>query len=201
LSEATSIDSIIERLGLAPYADRRAGTLSLGNSQRLGLAKALFHNPELLILDEPANGLDPAGIVEVRELLRDLALNRGVTVFISSHLLSEISKIASRIGIIHNGALLVERSAADLSKDRRSRLLVNTRDQVAALSLLGNIVEPRITESGEIEILNSTATQNPDEIARLLVQGGHPPTLLKVEEEDLESYFLRLVGMAKGGTQ
>jgi ABC-2 type transport system ATP-binding protein len=97
--------------------------------------------------------------------------------------------------------LLVERSAADLSKDRRSRLLVNTRDQVAALSLLGNIVEPRITESGEIEILNSTATQNPDEIARLLVQGGHPPTLLKVEEEDLESYFLRLVGMAKGGTQ
>ena len=85
-----AVNRVIERLGLAEYADRRAGTLSHGNAQRLGLAKALLHNPELLILDEPANGLDPAGIVEIRNLLIELARDQGVTVFMSSHILGEV---------------------------------------------------------------------------------------------------------------
>ena len=81
LPDAKAVERIIERLALTPYADQRAGTLSLGNAQRLGLAKALLHDPAILILDEPANGLDPAGVVEIRELLRDLAHERGVTIF------------------------------------------------------------------------------------------------------------------------
>ena len=103
-----AVAEAIDWLGLAPYADRRAGRLSLGNKQRLSLARALLHAPELVVLDEPANGLDPAGIVEVRELLRGLARDRGVTVFMSSHLLVEVAHLADRIGIVEAGRLVEE---------------------------------------------------------------------------------------------
>ena len=93
ISDPRCVDSIIDRLRLGEYAERPARNLSLGNAQRLGLAKALIHNPEMLILDEPANGLDPEGIVEVREMLKDLAAGKGVTIFISSHILGEISQV------------------------------------------------------------------------------------------------------------
>src|SRR4030042_841560 len=91
-----AVNSIIERLKLGPYRDRIAKNLSLGNAQRLGIAKAMIHDPELLILDEPANGLDPAGIVEIRELLLDLSHNQGVTVFMSSHILEEVARLADQ---------------------------------------------------------------------------------------------------------
>src|SRR5258708_35781186 len=106
LRDVNVVDRIIKRLALTPYADRRAGTLSLGNAQRLGLAKALLHDPALLLLDEPANGLDPAGVVEVRELLRELAHERGVTIFLSSHLLGEGARIPTPFGVVHWGRLL-----------------------------------------------------------------------------------------------
>jgi ABC-type multidrug transport system ATPase subunit len=102
-----SVGEVVERLGLGSYADRRAGRLSLGNKQRLSLARALLHTPEMLILDEPANALDPAGIVEVRHLLRSLA-DRGVTVFMSSHILAEVAHLADRIGIVDAGRLVEE---------------------------------------------------------------------------------------------
>jgi ABC-2 type transport system ATP-binding protein len=98
-TEPQAVDRVIERLDLTDYADRRAGTLSHGNAQRLGLAKALLHDPELLILDEPAIGLDPAGIVEIRHLLLDLAREKGVTIFMSSHVLGEVSRLAQIIAI------------------------------------------------------------------------------------------------------
>jgi ABC-2 type transport system ATP-binding protein len=94
---------IIRKLKLEEYELKKAKHLSLGNAQRLGIAKAIIHKPRILILDEPTNGLDPAGIVEVRKLLKDLTEKSGVTVFISSHKLDEISKITTNIGIIHNG--------------------------------------------------------------------------------------------------
>src|SRR4030043_232767 len=93
-----AVGQIIERLGLNAYAERRTGTLSHGNAQRLGLAKALIHDPRLLILDEPANGLDPAGIVDIRELLLELTSVHGGTVFMSSHILAEVSRIAGGVG-------------------------------------------------------------------------------------------------------
>ena len=103
-----AVSRIIDRMGLAAYADRQASNLSHGNAQRLGLAKALIHSPKLLLLDEPANGLDPAGIVEIRELLLELAREQGVTVFMSSHILAEVTRLAQRIGIIHQGRLIQE---------------------------------------------------------------------------------------------
>jgi len=115
-----AVEKIIEQMGLTTYANRRARVLSLGNAQRLGLAKALIHHPDLLLLDEPANALDPAGIVEVRNLLRGLAENNGVTVFISSHILSEVARLATRIGVVHEGRLVKELDANILTEEGRT---------------------------------------------------------------------------------
>jgi ABC-2 type transport system ATP-binding protein len=196
-----AVERVIERLGLATYADRRAGTLSQGNAQRLGLAKALLHNPRLLILDEPANGLDPAGIVEIRELLLELTRQQGVTVFMASHILAEVSRLARRIGIIHKGRLLQELEVDELERNRHKRLLLRARDiQLARLALTTAGYPAEILPDGAIELKNSTSIDRPDDIASLLVQAGAPPTQLMVEEEELEAYFLRLVGM-DGGSQ
>ena len=172
-----AVSQIIERLGLAPYADRRTGNLSQGNAQRLGLAKALLHNPKLLFLDEPANGLDPAGIVEIRELLLELAHEQGVTVFMSSHILAEVSRIAQRIGIIHEGRLLQELSVAELERNRRRRLLVRVRDpQAAFLALIAGGQPSVILDDGTIELKNTVCIERPEDVNTLLVKAGIPPS-------------------------
>lgn len=201
-TEPKAVERVIERLNLAAYADRRAGTLSLGNAQRLGLAKALLHNPELLLLDEPANGLDPAGIVEIRHLLIKLAREQGVTVFMSSHILGEVSRLANRIGIIHQGQLLQELDKDELERNRRRWLVVHTQDYQAARSVLLDAgFSAEITSEGRIEMEDNAAIERSGEIATRLVNAGYPPTLLYIEEEDLEHYFLRLVGIDGGDAE
>jgi ABC-2 type transport system ATP-binding protein len=195
-TEPQAVDRVIERLGLTDYADRRAGTLSHGNAQRLGLAKALLHDPELLILDEPAIGLDPAGIVEIRHLLLDLAREKGVTIFMSSHVLGEVSRLAQRIGIIHQGTLLQELDINELERNRRQRLLIRTRDNGAALDVLQDAgFAPNISSDSTIEVKDRLAIERPDDISTHLVNAGHAPTMLDVKQEDLEHYFLRIVGL------
>jgi len=194
-----AIDRTMDRLGLATYADRRTGTLSLGNAQRLGLAKALLHDPQLLILDEAANGLDPVGIVEIRELLLELTRERGVTVFMASHILAEVSRLAHRIGIIHQGRLLQELDVDELERNRRRRLLLRARDiQAARSALIGAGHWAEIMQDATIELKDAASIERPDDVASLLVRAGAPPTQLTVEEEDLEQYFLRLVGVNGG---
>jgi ABC-2 type transport system ATP-binding protein len=166
--------------------------------QRLGLAKAMLHNPELLILDEPANGLDPAGIVEIRHFLRELAEERGVTIFLSSHLLGEVARVAQRIGIIHGGRLIEEMDVADLQRNRRRRLLIQTRDMQGGMALLSGAGYHVRQGDDLLEIADADAIERPEEVAVKLVQGGHPPAMLSVEQEELEQYFLRLVGMEEG---
>jgi ABC-2 type transport system ATP-binding protein len=194
---ASTVAAAIDRLGLAAYADRRAGTLSLGNMQRLGLAKALLHSPELLILDEPSNGLDPAGIVEIRQFLQELARERGTTVFLSSHILGEVARLADRIGIIHAGRLVEELDASEMERNRRRRLLLRTRDLAAGHAALvgGGYVADE--HDGSLLLADAHAVENPDVVASLLVAAGHAPTALMVEQEDLEHYFLRLVGQGE----
>ncbi len=194
-----AVSRIIERMGLAAYADRRAGTLSQGNGQRLGLAKALLHNPKLIFLDEPANGLDPAGIVEIRELLLELTREHGVTVFMSSHILAEVSRLAQRIGILHKGNLIQELNMGELERNRKRRLLLRTRDVESAKRSLMNAGRfPEILSDGTIELEDAASVDHPDDINSLLVHAGMPPTQLMVEEEELEQYFLRLIGMEEG---
>jgi ABC-2 type transport system ATP-binding protein len=195
IADPGAVDSVIEQLKLGPYRDRPAKNLSLGNAQRLGLAKALLHHPEILILDEPANGLDPAGILEIRELLHNLASLQGVTILISSHILGEISKFATRIGIIHEGRLIRESDTDQLDQHRYRSLQVNTPDKVGAKSMLiKQGYTAVIGENGLLEVTTPEAISNPAKVADLLVRGGYPLSMLKVDEEDLESYFLRTIG-------
>jgi ABC-2 type transport system ATP-binding protein len=194
ISDLKAVDSVMEKLNIRQYRDRPAKNLSLGNAQRLGLAKALIHNPEVLILDEPANGLDPAGIVEIRALLHSLAQNQGVTIFISSHILGEISKFATRIGIIHQGKLLQEVNTDQLENFRNRRLLIKVQDNHAACAALSKEgISAAITENGLLEIAEKEAINHPERINILLVHSDCPPSLLRVDEEDLESYFLRVI--------
>jgi ABC-2 type transport system ATP-binding protein len=192
-----AIGEVIARLGLEPNAHRRTRDLSLGNQQRLGLAKALLGDPKLLILDEPANGLDPAGVTEIRQLLKDLAAG-GTTILLSSHILAEVARLATRIGIIHEGQMITEMSAGDLPRHVRRSLHVRCRDQVAAQRILQHSgYEPQLGEDGMLLVSGRDAVDLPEHVATLLVNGDCPPQHLAVHEEDLESLFLRLTGVAR----
>ncbi len=193
LTDFKLIDDIIEKLKLTKYKNVKANALSLGNQQRLGLAKALIHKPKLLILDEPINGLDPKGIVEVRELLIDLAKN-GSTIFISSHILGEISKLANRISIIHEGKLIKELTREELFKQIIKKILVQTTDnQVATWHLKKANYSVELTQTNEIEITNQKAIEHPELISKLLTENGLPPKQIFLFIEDLEMYFLRTI--------
>jgi len=182
---------VMEKLFIGSYADRKAGTLSSGNFQRLGLARALLHNPELLILDEPSNALDPAGIVEIRELLKSLATEHGTTIFMSSHILNEVNLLADRIGIIHKGILIEELDAARMEKLRAKQLVIRAHDLAKAKETLADYESVSIIDS-QIIIKDKRAVDSPEIVASILVQAGTPPTHLAVEQENLEEYFLRL---------
>lgn len=188
---------VLERLDIASYANRKAGTLSTGNLQRLGLARALLHEPELLILDEPANGLDPAGVVEIRELLAALAYEHGVTVFMSSHILTEVDRLATRIGIIHRGHLIEELDTDTLERLRSQRLEIKARDLEAAENCLRTAGYDLRVQAGTIVTEDVRAIEFPDRIAQLLAEAGVPPMRLAVEQQNLEDHFLRLTGGAR----
>ena len=195
LNEKSIITDIIDKLKLNPYENKKAKYLSIGNCQRLGLAKALMHKPKLLILDEPINGLDPAGIVEVRELLLDLTQNHNTTIFLSSHILSEISKIATRIGIVHEGKLVKEINSCELEQQVIKKLCINTLNNQKALQLLReNGFEVNQQKNDLLESMDNNAIIHPEIIAALLVNSQLPPKMINVVEEDLESYFLRIIG-------
>lgn len=193
IKEPVPAEEAIERLKLAAYRNVRAKALSMGNLQRLGLAKALFHKPALLILDEPTNGLDPEGIVEIRNLLLALA-RAGSTIFMSSHILAEISKLADRIGIIHKGKLIRELHADELNGQLITTLRLRTRDNPKTLETLMNhgfLVFQ--TNSSWLEIKDIRAVENPSLITQLLTLQGLPPDEIYIYQEDLEQFFLRTI--------
>jgi ABC-2 type transport system ATP-binding protein len=198
LKKKNAVAEIISHMKLEAYKNVKARHLSLGNSQRLGLAKALIHKPEILILDEPANGLDPSGIVEIRKLLKDYTQNHGVTVFVSSHNLSEISKTADRIGIIHHGVLVQEIDTDKLDTFLHKSLFIDVRDREGAAAFLsGKGMAVEHTQDGMLCVADPAAWQKPDQVNIQLVKAGFPPFYLKVHQEDLESYFLRIIGEKK----
>lgn len=199
ISDRQSITHVIQKLGLEVHRNKKAKNLSLGNKQRLGLAKAMIHNPKILILDEPINGLDPAGVVEIREMLFDLSKNFGVTVFISSHQLEELSKLVDRIGIIHEGQLIQEIKMAHLEQSLKKHMVLDGRDKNAMKHLLAeHDYSFEEKTDGRLLLLEGPATAEPEKLAELLVRFGQPPTQLNIVTEDLEGYFLRIIQSARG---
>ena len=193
-AERPLIDRALEIVKLTADAHRRVREYSLGMRQRLGLALALLNNPQLLILDEPANGLDPAGIHEMRDLIRRLPVEFGITVFLSSHLLSEVEQVANHIGIIHQGRLLFQGTLAELQTERREHLTVGVKQPDLALQcLIGSGWTAQKREDGWLVVAaktNDTAAQ----INRLLVSQGLEVFHIALAQDSLEDIFLSLTG-------
>ena len=190
------IKKTLQKVGLKPDDKRTYKKYSLGMKQRLGIALALVGEPDLLILDEPINGLDPQGIVEVRETIQKLAKERGMTICISSHILEELSKIATDYGIIHNGSLLQELTREELMKkcgERMELTLNNPREAIPVLDAMG-FVNYQVVDKERIHIferLNESALVNME-----LAKAGIPVKGISITSEELETYFLNLTGGA-----
>ncbi len=194
LPNKQSVEIIMERLNIKQYENTKTKNLSLGNKQRLGIAKALIHKPKILILDEPTNGLDPAGIIEVRNLLKYLSEGLGVTILISSHNLDEVSKVATKIGIIHNGYLIKEINGKNLDKQLKKTLYLDCQNKESMIKILKQSGYSFLyKEIGPIEVTSIKAIEHPELLAVKLVNENCPPRLLHVEKENLETYFLRML--------
>lgn len=189
-----ALTAVIERLSLGGQLAVRARHLSLGNRQRLGLALALVHTPTVVVLDEPGNGLDPAGVVEVRDLLRELAA-RGTAVLMSSHLVAEVARVADRVGVLHQGRLVDELDSSRLQALDAGRVRVTLPDPtrapeaVQALAAAGFVMSD---VDGVLGCDEPRAVAHPELLATALVLAGVPPRSLVVDHQDLEHHFLAL---------
>lgn len=191
-SDRNLIGLALATVKLTKDADRRVREYSLGMRQRLGLALALLNKPDLLILDEPTNGLDPAGIHEMRDLIRHLPEEFGVTVFLSSHLLGEVEQIATHIGIIHEGQLLFQGALVELQSKQQMRLIVGVKQVHEATEFL---VNTGWSVQRCVDDLLSVSTKAPDDamrINKLLVDRGVDVFHLAVSQQSLENIFLNL---------
>jgi len=187
----TRLDEVLNTVGLADTGKKAVKKFSLGMKQRLSIALALLPNPELLILDEPANGLDPAGIIELRELIKKLNREHGMTIIISSHLLAEVEKMVSHVGIIVKGKLIFQGTLSDLQvfQQKGSRLFINTSDNQIAYNLL----QDHSPEKSEAMV--SVAIQDIRQVAdinRRLTRQGLDVYLLHPKQTDLEQLFIDL---------
>ena len=192
------IDVALETIRLTRDADRRVREYSLGMRQRLGLALALLNKPQLLILDEPTNGLDPAGIHEMRDLIRRLPSEFGVTVFLSSHLLAEVEQIADHIGIIHESKLLFQGTLAELQQKQQTELTIGVTQPEAALNCLvsaGWTVERR---NGMLSV-RATVADDAIKINRLLLDQHFDVFHLALSQRSLEDIFLTLTNGQQTG--
>lgn len=195
IGNTESIDDALKTVGLLDAKDQLVRNYSLGMKQRLGIARSLLHHPELLVLDEPANGLDPIGIKEVRQLFLDLAQKRGITILISSHLLIEIQQLATRIGVIHEGKLLEEIDFETLQNKARQYMDIKVDDDRGAAYVLEQKLGVRdylVIGPGILRIyerLDQSA-----EFTSALVNRGIGVRELTLSRDSLEDYFVKLTG-------
>lgn len=194
-AQPNAVKEALEVVGL-PYKDKKAfGKYSLGMKQRLGIANAILHDPELLILDEPINGLDPIGIAEVREFIRNLSKVRGKSILISSHILSEIALLADDIGIIDRGVLLEENSMAELEKKNRKYIVLQVSDVSNASLVLEQqfgIRDYELVEDGTIRLYD--LSWDVDRINKELVTRDISVKRAYLCNDSLEDYFKKITG-------
>ena len=190
------IGAVLARVGLSERADDRVKSYSLGMRQRLGVARALLADPELLILDEPTNGLDPAGIHEFRQMIREF-VDDGMTVLLSSHLLDEVEKVADYVAIVDRGQVVLQGSIADLRAESEQTILVSTNDEAGALAVLvldAVVCAAERTQEGILVTLRrgldpAAAT---GEVTRRLVEAGVDVRRVEPVQTSLEQRFLAI---------
>jgi ABC-type multidrug transport system ATPase subunit len=186
------IAEVLEIVNLSNESNIKVSNYSLGMKQRLAIALALLSKPELLILDEPTNGLDPNGINETRELILQLNRDYGTTIFISSHILSEIEKMVTHLGIIHKGSMIFQGKIEDLLKmhQTRSSLLIQTNDNIKAMSILHELYHSDLNAKGlEVKVENEVDS---DIINKALINNGINVLQLQLMNADLEKIYLDL---------
>ena len=186
------LDEVLELVDLTGRQRDRVGSYSMGMKQRLGVATALLHDPDLLILDEPANGLDPAGIVEMRDLLRRLA-SQGKTVFISSHVLGEVQQICDRVAIINKGELVRLAPVAELLGAAKD-FVIRVDEPQAVLALLQRQPWGTTARLDHAELITASPTGRGRDLVRFLVEAGHWPDSVAPRQHNLEEIFLSLTG-------
>jgi len=190
------LDEVVDLVGLAQRQRDRVKSYSLGMKQRLGVAAALLNDPDLLLLDEPANGLDPAGIVEMRDLLRRLA-SSGRTVFVSSHVLAEVQQICDRVAIVNLGELVTVARVADLL-DGRGEFLVKVQDPPGALALLRRQGWGAAAHQRDGVLVTGSPTGRGRDLVRFLSEAGFWPDAVTERQQNLEEIFLGLTGSTNG---
>ncbi len=197
LPDFSCVPELLELVGLPDTGKKKARNFSLGMRQRLGIAVALCGDPDFLVLDEPVNGLDPQGIVEIRELILKLNRERSITVLISSHILEEMHKLATHYGFMDGGRMLREVSAEELDATCRKCLRADVSDaQTAALVLDELGLEYKILEGRQVDVYDAV---NVSKLVQALTARGCEVFSVQNHDESLESYFLALVGTGKGG--
>ncbi|MCT2592142.1 ABC transporter ATP-binding protein [Streptomyces sp. N2-109] len=194
-TRSTRVSEALERVGLAAAGSKKAKAYSLGMKQRLGLASALLQPRQLLILDEPTNGLDPQGMREIRTLVRELA-DDGITVFLSSHLLDEIEQVCSHTAVMSRGKLITQGTVAEMSAGARGRLAVTTPDTAEAMPVLKEHGVTDVTVSGDRVTGEMPATDPPDlaDLNAALVRADVRVRAFGVERASLEDVFVALTG-------
>lgn len=186
------IDELLKLVGLADTGKKKAKNFSLGMRQRLGIAIALAGNPDFLVLDEPINGLDPQGIIEIRELILKLNKERAITFLISSHILDELSRIATHYGFVDRGAIVKEMSAEELDNACRKCMQVEVTDTGALVQVLDGMgVEYRLVSDTAADIY---AKPNITQLTLALADKGCEIISIKEQDESLESYYIGLLG-------
>lgn len=199
IPEAESVQEYLKLVGLEAAAGKKAGQLSLGMRQRLGIARSLMHRPDVLLLDEPINGLDPVGIKETREMIMDLQRKREMTILVSSHILGEIELMANRIGIMHQGRLIEQLDADEIqSKNRHYLELKVDDDNKASVVLEQELATQRfkVWERGVIRVYDTTLPSG--KINRILVESGVEVKESTLRTDTLEDYFIRVTENKEG---
>lgn len=191
---STETERVLSLVGLSANARRPVRTYSLGMRQRLGMALALVGEPQLLILDEPNNGLDPAGILEMRELIRSLTRKMGITIFVSSHVLAEVEQIASHVVVIHHGRLRYQGPMEEMGVPGVESLRVRVKDAHRAMQCLSNRGYLAQMDSDELQV--ETTPSDAPHVAALLVGAGFELYELGPRRVSLESRFLHLLESA-----
>ncbi|WP_336635639.1 ABC transporter ATP-binding protein [Lysinibacillus fusiformis] len=187
----TRIDEVLQIVRLKEVANKKVKGFSLGMKQRLGIAAALLHNPELLILDEPTNGLDPSGIIEIRNLIKRLPKEYGMTIIISSHLLSEIDQMATQVGIVSRGTLIFQDSIEEMRKFAQPKVVFKvSNSEKGWRSLLANGIKADY-QAGVI-FLEECSDEKVAHIVQVLVQEGISVFRVEEEKRSLEDIFLQM---------
>ena len=190
----TTIKELLELVGLSDVGNKPAGSFSLGMRQRLGIALALIGDPEIIILDEPINGLDPQGIAEVRVMLEKLKNEKGITIMISSHILDELAKIADSYGIIHEGRLLDEFTTDELSERCGEYVTVKAPDIDAAEKVLREAGYTDLERDRDNNLRVNGALDRTDDMIEKLIAAGIKVKELYITRLSLEDYYLNMTG-------